>query len=83
MFTSNQLITVMFVTQITQGLVSNGIEEKDIGIITPYNSQASLIRSICAESVEIHTIDKYQVCVNMVSGFIHFGKFMLITATTD
>lgn len=49
-------------TQITQELVKNEIEGKDIGIITPYNSQANLIRhSLSVSSVEIHTIDKYQV----------------------
>lgn len=48
--------------QITQELVKNEIEGKDIGIITPYNSQGNLIRhSLSVSSVEIHTIDKYQV----------------------
>lgn len=43
-------------------LVNNGVDSKDIGIITPYNSQASLIQqAIQTTSVEIHTIDKYQV----------------------
>ncbi|KAE8661669.1 DNA replication helicase dna2 isoform 2 [Hibiscus syriacus] len=42
------------------GLVNNGIEGKDIGIITPYNSRANLIRHACKASVETHTIDRYQ-----------------------
>ncbi|XP_043718430.1 DNA replication ATP-dependent helicase/nuclease JHS1 isoform X4 [Telopea speciosissima] len=49
------------VAEITDELVNKGIAEEDIGIITPYNSQANLIRRVvCATSVEIHTIDKYQ-----------------------
>lgn len=48
------------IAEITEALTKNGIEGKDIGIITPYNSQANLIRHVCATSVEIHTIDKYQ-----------------------
>jgi DNA replication ATP-dependent helicase Dna2 len=37
------------------------VDSKDIGIITPYNSQASLIQhAIPTTPVEIHTIDKYQ-----------------------
>lgn len=51
-----------FTIQITEELVKNEIEGNDIGIITPYNSQADLIRhSVSVSSVEIHTIDKYQV----------------------
>ncbi|XP_030475354.2 DNA replication ATP-dependent helicase/nuclease JHS1 [Syzygium oleosum] len=47
--------------KITEELVESGIKEEDIGIITPYNSQADLIRNaVCGTSVEIHTIDKYQ-----------------------
>lgn len=43
-------------------LLKGGVMEEEIGIITPYNSQANLIQSVFSKtSVEIHTIDKYQV----------------------
>lgn len=48
-------------------LVDRGVEETGIGIITPYNSQANLIREAVSASVEIHTIDKYQVLVLLMS----------------
>ncbi|KAI3905112.1 hypothetical protein MKX01_017358 [Papaver californicum] len=49
------------VAEITEELVNRGIIGEDIGIITPYNSQVSLIRRVVGTlSVEIHTIDKYQ-----------------------
>ena len=35
--------------------------EDEIGIITPYNAQADLIRQQVDALVEVHTIDKYQV----------------------
>ncbi|KAL3613640.1 hypothetical protein CASFOL_041714 [Castilleja foliolosa] len=46
--------------EVTKNLVLRGIEGQDIGIITPYNAQADLIREAVSEPVEIHTIDKYQ-----------------------
>ncbi|XP_040995352.1 DNA replication ATP-dependent helicase/nuclease JHS1 [Juglans microcarpa x Juglans regia] len=59
--TLNNPIEAYIIAEITEKLVENGIEGEDIGIITPYNSQANLIRrSVCITSVEIHTIDKYQ-----------------------
>lgn len=48
-------------------MVDRGVEETAIGIITPYNSQANLIREAVSASVEIHTIDKYQVLVLLMS----------------
>ncbi|GAV87672.1 Cas_Cas4 domain-containing protein/Dna2 domain-containing protein/AAA_11 domain-containing protein/AAA_12 domain-containing protein [Cephalotus follicularis] len=49
------------IAEVTEQLVNNGIKCEDIGIITPYNSQANLIgHSVKKTSVEIHTIDKYQ-----------------------
>lgn len=47
--------------QITVKLTCQGIKGEDIGVITPYNSQANLIKHYLPKSVEIHTIDKYQV----------------------
>ncbi|GLT73724.1 hypothetical protein SLA2020_455620 [Shorea laevis] len=58
--TVNNQMEAHIIAEITEALVNNGIEGKDIGIITPYNSQANLIRHVCEASVEIHTIDKYQ-----------------------
>lgn len=59
--TLNNPVEACLIAKITQELVKNEIEGKDIGIITPYNSQANLIRhSLSVSSVEIHTIDKYQ-----------------------
>ena len=53
---------IHFIMQVAKELVKNGIVEEHIGVITPYNSQANLIRNAaCMTSLEIHTIDKYQV----------------------
>ncbi|XP_048233494.1 DNA replication ATP-dependent helicase/nuclease JHS1 isoform X3 [Ricinus communis] len=49
------------VAEVTKELIKSGIQGEDIGIITPYNSQANLIRTAVGTiSVEMHTIDKYQ-----------------------
>ncbi|CAH9097877.1 unnamed protein product [Cuscuta epithymum] len=48
------------IAEVTNKLLKVGISQEDIGIITPYNSQADLIRQSVSTSVEIHTIDKYQ-----------------------
>ncbi|XP_020682385.1 DNA replication ATP-dependent helicase/nuclease DNA2 isoform X1 [Dendrobium catenatum] len=48
------------ISEITWGLLEREVSEDEVGIITPYNSQASLIRRAISASVEIHTIDKYQ-----------------------
>ncbi|KAF5207658.1 DNA replication ATP-dependent helicase/nuclease DNA2 [Thalictrum thalictroides] len=59
--TVNNPTEANIVAQITEELVNKGIVEEEIGIITPYNSQASLIRRVVGTTnVEIHTIDKYQ-----------------------
>ncbi|OMO90149.1 hypothetical protein COLO4_19317 [Corchorus olitorius] len=58
--TVNNPLEAYIIAEITAGLVNNGIEGNDIGIITPYNSQVNLLRHACLASVEIHTIDKYQ-----------------------
>ncbi|CAH2038530.1 unnamed protein product [Thlaspi arvense] len=57
----NNPVEASIIAEIVEELVNNGVDSKDIGIITPYNSQASLIQhAIPTTSVEIHTIDKYQ-----------------------
>ncbi|XP_059451094.1 DNA replication ATP-dependent helicase/nuclease JHS1 isoform X1 [Corylus avellana] len=59
--TLNNPIEAYIIAEVTEQLVNNGIGGEDIGIITPYNSQANLIRhAVYITSVEIHTIDKYQ-----------------------
>ncbi|XP_022924798.1 DNA replication ATP-dependent helicase/nuclease DNA2 isoform X1 [Cucurbita moschata] len=57
----NNPIEANILAEVTKGLLDGGINGNDVGIITPYNSQASIIRlAINIASVEIHTIDKYQ-----------------------
>ncbi|XP_073140812.1 DNA replication ATP-dependent helicase/nuclease JHS1 isoform X2 [Henckelia pumila] len=56
----NNPIEANIIAEVTKSLVLRGIEGRDIGIITPYNSQANRIRGAVSEPVEIHTIDKYQ-----------------------
>ncbi|TMW88814.1 hypothetical protein EJD97_018033 [Solanum chilense] len=56
----NNPVEANIIAEIVCRLLSRGILEEDIGIITPYNSQADLIRQAVSTSVEIHTIDKYQ-----------------------
>ncbi|KAL0380004.1 UNVERIFIED_CONTAM: DNA replication ATP-dependent helicase/nuclease JHS1 [Sesamum angustifolium] len=58
--TLNNPIEAHIIAEVTKALVLRGIERQDIGIITPYNSQANLIQGAVSEPVEIHTIDKYQ-----------------------
>ncbi|KAL6559283.1 hypothetical protein OROGR_004400 [Orobanche gracilis] len=57
----NNPMEAYIIAEVTKTLLLRGIEGQEIGIITPYNSQADLIRgAVSAEPVEIHTIDKYQ-----------------------
>ncbi|KAK7401394.1 hypothetical protein VNO78_12831 [Psophocarpus tetragonolobus] len=59
--TVNNPIEAHIIAEIANELVKNGIGREHIGIITPYNSQANLIRrAVSMTSLEIHTIDKYQ-----------------------
>ncbi|KAF5744240.1 DNA replication ATP-dependent helicase/nuclease DNA2 isoform X3 [Tripterygium wilfordii] len=59
--TVNNPTEAYIIAKVAEELVNSGIEGEDVGIITPYNSQTSLIRLIVnVTSVEIHTIDKYQ-----------------------
>ncbi|KAJ8438484.1 hypothetical protein Cgig2_008971 [Carnegiea gigantea] len=55
-------IEACIVAEITEALANYGVAKEEIGIITPYNSQANLIQHVLSmASVEVHTIDKYQV----------------------
>ncbi|XP_028798856.1 DNA replication ATP-dependent helicase/nuclease DNA2 isoform X2 [Neltuma alba] len=59
--TINNPVEAHIIVEIAKALIKNGIGEEQVGIITPYNSQANLIRqAACVTSLEIHTIDKYQ-----------------------
>ncbi|KVI08001.1 Dna2 [Cynara cardunculus var. scolymus] len=46
--------------KIIDKLSCQGIQGEDIGVITPYKSQANLIKQHVTQSLEIHTIEKYQ-----------------------
>ncbi|KAL2536685.1 DNA replication helicase [Forsythia ovata] len=56
----NNPIEAYIIAEVTKALLLRGIRGEDIGIITPYNSQAKLIQEAVSAPVEIHTIDKYQ-----------------------
>ncbi|KAL9245210.1 hypothetical protein vseg_018886 [Gypsophila vaccaria] len=59
--TVNNPVEAHIVAEITEALTDHGVENEEIGIITPYNSQANLIRQVLDLTVvEVHTIDKYQ-----------------------
>jgi hypothetical protein len=49
-------------------LLRRGVAQDEIGIITPYNAQADLIRQQVDALVEVHTIDKYQVNITVLHG---------------
>lgn len=67
--------------QIIRELLNGGVNVNDIGVISPYNSQVDLIRRFtteaCLPSLEVHTIDKYQVCspAHHLNTRIVFGIF--------
>lgn len=59
--TVNNPIEAYIVAEVTEALANHGVGKEEIGIITPYNSQATLIKHVLnMEAVEVHTIDKYQ-----------------------
>ncbi|KAK9749095.1 hypothetical protein RND81_02G102300 [Saponaria officinalis] len=59
--TVNNPVEAHIVAEVTEALVNRGVEREEIGIITPYNTQANLIRQVLDLTVvEVHTIDKYQ-----------------------
>ncbi|CAN1195509.1 DNA replication ATP-dependent helicase/nuclease JHS1 [Linum perenne] len=58
---SKNPIEAYIVSEVVKVLTNSGTEGKDIGIITPYNAQTNLLKTVVRQdSVEIHTIDKYQ-----------------------
>ena len=50
------------IAEICAAFVNSGIDESDIGVITPFRNQAALIRRYMADypGIEVKTIDKYQ-----------------------
>ncbi|KAF9625151.1 hypothetical protein IFM89_019365 [Coptis chinensis] len=58
--TVNNPTEAYIVAEISKELVDKGIIEEEIGIITPYNSQANTMKRVVGTAIEIHTIDKYQ-----------------------
>ncbi|XP_078437970.1 DNA replication helicase [Wolffia australiana] len=48
------------VAAVVEELMKRNISGDDLGVITPYNAQADLIRGLVGPGVEVHTIDKYQ-----------------------
>ncbi|KAJ3680646.1 hypothetical protein LUZ60_016924 [Juncus effusus] len=56
----NNPVEVFIISQATDELINRGIKPDEICVITPYNSQASLIKRSINSSVEVQTIDKYQ-----------------------
>ncbi|MED6209254.1 hypothetical protein PIB30_053003 [Stylosanthes scabra] len=59
--TVNNPVEAQIIAKVAMELVKNGVIGEQIGVITPYNSQANLIRKAASDtSMEIHTIDKYQ-----------------------
>lgn len=77
----NNPMEANIIAEIVPRLLSRGILEEDIGIITPYNSQADLIRQSVSTSVEIHTIDKYQVIyvdvITFLKNILNLQLFLL------
>lgn len=45
---------------IVEELLKMGVEKDWIGVITPYDDQADLIRSMLPEDIEVHTVDGFQ-----------------------
>ena len=55
-------VEVELVKLISRGLLKCGIEEKDIGVISPYRSQLKLLKRMLknVKDIEVNTVDQYQ-----------------------
>lgn len=48
------------VKEIVEKLISMGVKEEWIGVITPYDDQVDLVRTLLEEKVEVHSVDGFQ-----------------------
>ncbi|PLV58061.1 IGHMBP2 family helicase [Thermotoga sp. KOL6] len=48
------------VKEIVEKLLSMGVKKEWIGVITPYDDQVDLIKSLVDEKVEVHSVDGFQ-----------------------
>jgi len=48
------------VKEIVEKLIEMGVKEDWIGVITPYDDQVDLIRSLLGDAIEVNTVDGYQ-----------------------
>jgi len=53
-------LEALLVKEIVERLLRMGIKEEWIGVITPYDDQVDLIRSLIGEEIEVHSVDGYQ-----------------------
>lgn len=54
------LLEARLVKEIVEKLISMGVKEEWIGVITPYDDQVDLIRTLLEEKVEVHSVDGFQ-----------------------
>ncbi len=59
-FSRENPLEVKIVGEIVDKLLKMGVKAEWIGVITPYDDQVDLLRSILGEIVEINTVDGYQ-----------------------
>ncbi|WP_175060096.1 IGHMBP2 family helicase [Thermococcus sp. 2319x1] len=53
-------LEALLVKEIVERLLRMGVKEEWIGVITPYDDQVDLIRSLIGEEIEVHSVDGYQ-----------------------
>ena len=53
-------LEALLVKEIVERLLRMRVKEEWIGVITPYDDQVDLIRSLIGEEVEVHSVDGYQ-----------------------
>ncbi|WP_265100795.1 C-terminal helicase domain-containing protein [Thermotoga maritima] len=53
-------LEAQIVKEVVEKLLSMGVKEDWIGIITPYDDQVNLIRELIEAKVEVHSVDGFQ-----------------------
>ncbi|PLV57135.1 IGHMBP2 family helicase [Thermotoga sp. SG1] len=53
-------LEAQIVKETVERLLSMGVKEEWIGVITPYDDQVDLIKSLIGENVEVHSVDGFQ-----------------------